>query len=65
VLADTIGHDELFRLIGEASARLSPKQIAMIKAYGEMLRELSQDKFDEDDSVTLEDDGKEAEESED
>lgn len=65
MLADTIGHDELFRLIGEASARLSPKQIAMIKAYGEMLRELSQDKFDEDDSVTLEDDGKEAEESED
>jgi len=65
VLLDTIGLDELLHVIGEASARLSPKQIAMIKAYEEMLREMSENASDDDDSVTLEGDEKDAEEDED
>jgi phage replication initiation protein len=37
VLAMTIGHDDLFRMVGEASARISDKHQDMIDSYGEML----------------------------
>jgi phage replication initiation protein len=33
VLAATIGHDELFQIVGQGSERLTPRQIRMIKEY--------------------------------
>jgi hypothetical protein len=43
VLAATIGHDELFRMIGEGATRLSPRQIEMIESYAQTLRERSEE----------------------
>ena len=37
VLSMTIGHDDLFHMVGEASARLSNKHLDMIQSYGQML----------------------------
>jgi phage replication initiation protein len=42
VLAATIGHDELFEMVGEASVRLSPRHVEMIQSYGQMLGEMNQ-----------------------
>jgi phage replication initiation protein len=36
VLSMTIGHDDLFHMVGEASARLSRKHVNMIQSYGQM-----------------------------
>ncbi len=36
VLASTIGHDDLFQMVGEASARLSSRHLEMIESYGRM-----------------------------
>jgi phage replication initiation protein len=38
VLAMTIGHDDIFDMVGEASTRLSNKHVNMIESYGQMLR---------------------------
>jgi len=40
VLAATVGHDELFEIVGEASARLSERQVDMIEEYRQMLEEI-------------------------
>jgi phage replication initiation protein len=42
VLASTIGHDDLFRMVGEASARLSSRHVEMIESYGQMLGAMTQ-----------------------
>jgi phage replication initiation protein len=65
VLVDTIGFDEVFRLIGEASARLSPRQIELIKSYEKMLREMLADEQDTDDSGTRSDDSEDEKKTED
>jgi phage replication initiation protein len=41
VLAATIGHDELFEIVGEGSARLRDDHTAMIDAYNKMLGEMN------------------------
>ncbi len=40
VLTATIGHDELFGIVGEASARLSERQVDMIEEYRQSLEEM-------------------------
>lgn len=42
VLAATIGHDELFGIVGEGSARLRDDHTAMIDAYNKMMGEMNQ-----------------------
>jgi len=42
VLSMTIGHDDLFHMVGEASARLSRKHVNMIQSYGQMLGAMNQ-----------------------
>ena len=41
VLAATIGHDELFEIVGEGSGRISERQVNMIEAYNKMLGEMN------------------------
>ena len=41
VLAATIGHDELFEIVGEGSGRISERQVNMIEAYNKMLGDMN------------------------
>jgi phage replication initiation protein len=41
VLAATIGHDELFEIVGDGSGRLSERQVNMIEAYNKMLAQMN------------------------